>query len=81
MYTNYIFRYFIASLVKWPYNSPAHYNTVTDKIVRCCDNLSGGLVCEVGPGPGALTRSILNNGVELVVVVEKDKRFLPSLEV
>ncbi|XP_065907940.1 dimethyladenosine transferase 1, mitochondrial-like [Dysidea avara] len=53
---------------------------VTDKIVRCGDNLSGGLVCEVGPGPGALTRSILNTGVEQVLVVEKDKRFLPSLE-
>ena len=61
-------------------NSP-HYNVVTDKIVRCGDNLSGGLVCEVGPGPGALTRSILNTGVEQVLVVEKDKRFLPSLEV
>jgi len=43
--------------------------------------LTGGTVYEVGPGPGSLTRSILNRGVKLVMVVEKDKRFLPSLQV
>ena len=36
---------------------------------------------EVGPGPGAITRSLLNTGAKHVIVVEKDKRFIPSLEV
>ena len=52
-----------------------------DKIVRVAGDVSGRCVCEVGPGPGALTRSLLNAGVEKIVVVEKDRRFLPSLEV
>lgn len=52
-----------------------------DKIVRVSGNLEGSFVCEVGPGPGSLTRSILNAGVEHLLVVEKDRRFLPSLEV
>ena len=52
-----------------------------DKLVRLAGDVRGGCVCEVGPGPGALTRSILNRGVGRLVVVEKDRRFLPSLEV
>ncbi|KAG0370357.1 S-adenosyl-L-methionine-dependent methyltransferase [Gamsiella multidivaricata] len=38
------------------------------------------LVVEVGPGPGLLTRSILDAGARRVVVVEKDSRFLPPLQ-
>ena len=52
-----------------------------DKLVHMAGDVWGCCVCEVGPGPGALTRSILNRGVRRLVVVEKDKRFLPSLEV
>ena len=58
-----------------------HLVHLLDKIVCVAGDLSGCCVCEVGPGPGALTRSLLNAGVEKLVVVEKDQRFLPSLEV
>ena len=52
-----------------------------DKLVRLAGNLHGASVLEVGPGPGAITRSILREGPRHATVVEKDRRFLPSLEV
>ncbi|XP_011690897.1 PREDICTED: dimethyladenosine transferase 1, mitochondrial [Wasmannia auropunctata] len=53
---------------------------ITDKIATKAGNLAGGQVLEVGPGPGALTRSILRKVPERLVVVEKDRRFKPILE-
>ncbi|ORY05345.1 S-adenosyl-L-methionine-dependent methyltransferase [Basidiobolus meristosporus CBS 931.73] len=53
---------------------------VTDKIIKTANlDLNQSLVVEVGPGPGLLTRSILGAGARNVVVVEKDDRFLPTL--
>lgn len=54
---------------------------VLDKIIRQAGNLKNAYVCEVGPGPGGLTRSIINAGAADLLVVEKDKRFIPGLEV
>nr|KAF6508573.1 transcription factor B1, mitochondrial [Rousettus aegyptiacus] len=53
---------------------------LTDKIVRKAGNLTDAYVYEVGPGPGGITRSILNAGVAELLVVEKDSRFIPGLQ-
>ncbi|XP_032016926.1 dimethyladenosine transferase 1, mitochondrial isoform X1 [Hylobates moloch] len=53
---------------------------LTDKIVRKAGNLTNAYVYEVGPGPGGITRSILNADVTELLVVEKDTRFIPGLQ-
>ncbi|KAH0946979.1 hypothetical protein HN011_004531 [Eciton burchellii] len=53
---------------------------ICDKIIRKAGILTGAQVLEVGPGPGGLTRSILKQMPKRVVVVEKDHRFKPSLD-
>src|SRR5919112_4747036 len=40
--------------------------------------LDGQTVYEVGPGPGGLTRALLDAGAK-VVAVERDRRCLPAL--
>jgi 16S rRNA (adenine1518-N6/adenine1519-N6)-dimethyltransferase len=56
----------------------------TDKIVRLANHqaaglLSEALILEVGPGPGSLTRSILDSDIKKLIVIEKDARLLPLL--
>ncbi|VFV35304.1 dimethyladenosine transferase [Lynx pardinus] len=53
---------------------------LTDKIVRKAGDLTNAYVYEVGPGPGGITRSILNANVTELLVVEKDSRFIPGLQ-
>ncbi len=50
---------------------------ITRKIARLAQ-LDGSVVIEVGPGPGGLTRALLEAGAN-VIAVEKDPRFLPLL--
>ena len=52
---------------------------LTRKIVRLAGVGAGETVIEVGPGPGGLTRALLESGAH-VVAVEKDARFIPLLE-
>ncbi|KAI7853982.1 S-adenosyl-L-methionine-dependent methyltransferase [Circinella umbellata] len=53
---------------------------ITDKIVRSAQlSNQTPLVIEIGPGPGLLTRSILDSGAKHVVAIEKDDRFIPTL--
>jgi dimethyladenosine transferase 1 len=49
-------------------------------IVRAAGVVPGGRVVEIGPGPGNLTRAILEQSPFEVLAVEKDRRFLPLLE-
>ena len=49
------------------------------KIVRLAGPVDGVSVLEVGPGPGGLTRALVEAGAK-VVVVEKDARFIPLLQ-
>ncbi|WP_428152324.1 16S rRNA (adenine(1518)-N(6)/adenine(1519)-N(6))-dimethyltransferase RsmA [Brevundimonas sp.] len=52
---------------------------ITRKIVRLAGPFEGRAVIEVGPGPGGLTRAILESDAGKVVLIEKDPRFLPLL--
>ena len=52
---------------------------VTRKIVRLAGPFEGRAVIEVGPGPGGLTRALLESDAGRVVLVEKDPRFIPLL--
>jgi 16S rRNA (adenine1518-N6/adenine1519-N6)-dimethyltransferase len=48
------------------------------KIARLAGPLAGETVVEVGPGPGGLTRALLESGAR-VLAIEKDRRFAPVL--
>jgi 16S rRNA (adenine1518-N6/adenine1519-N6)-dimethyltransferase len=53
---------------------------LTRKIARAAGPLAGVVVVEVGPGPGGLTRSLLAEGVEKVIAIERDVRALGALD-
>ena len=53
--------------------------SLTRRIAREAGPLSGRTVVEIGPGPGGLTRALLAEGAERVVVIERDDRCLAAL--
>ncbi|HEY4136716.1 MAG TPA: 16S rRNA (adenine(1518)-N(6)/adenine(1519)-N(6))-dimethyltransferase RsmA [Alphaproteobacteria bacterium] len=53
---------------------------LTAKIARAAGNLSDCAVVEVGPGPGGLTRAILEAGAARLVAVERDERCIAALQ-
>jgi len=53
---------------------------ITHKIASVAGNLKGRRVIEIGPGPGGLTRAILDLGADEVIAIEMDKRCIVALE-
>lgn len=52
---------------------------VTARIANAAGNLGAAHVIEVGPGPGGLTRALLDAGACQVVAIEKDRRCISAL--
>jgi 16S rRNA (adenine1518-N6/adenine1519-N6)-dimethyltransferase len=52
---------------------------LTSKIARAANIEPGDCVIEIGPGPGGLTRSLLEGGAK-VIAIDKDTRFSPILD-
>ncbi len=52
---------------------------LTRRIARAAGDLSQGTVIEIGPGPGGLTRALLELGARQVIAVERDERCAPAL--
>jgi 16S rRNA (adenine1518-N6/adenine1519-N6)-dimethyltransferase len=52
---------------------------LTRRIARAAGRLDNGTVIEIGPGPGGLTRALLEEGARLVVAIERDPRCLAAL--
>lgn len=52
---------------------------LTGRIARSAGPLENCTVVEVGPGPGGLTRALLQQGARQIIAIEKDQRCLAAL--
>jgi 16S rRNA (adenine1518-N6/adenine1519-N6)-dimethyltransferase len=52
---------------------------LTRRIARAAGDLDGRVVIEVGPGPGGLTRALLETHARLVIAIERDRRCVEAL--
>jgi 16S rRNA (adenine1518-N6/adenine1519-N6)-dimethyltransferase len=53
--------------------------SINARIASQAGDVKGRAVLEIGPGPGGLTRALLNVGAAPLIAIEKDTRFLPML--
>lgn len=53
---------------------------LTGKIARAARHLKASCVFEIGPGPGGLTRALLESGAPKLIAVEYDPRAIAALE-
>jgi len=52
---------------------------LTARIAEAAGQIKGATVIEIGPGPGGLTRAILNAGAKRIIAIEKDGRCRDAL--
>ncbi len=53
---------------------------LTAKIARAAGDLHAMTVFEVGPGPGGLTRALLDTGAARIIAIERDPRCVAALQ-
>jgi 16S rRNA (adenine1518-N6/adenine1519-N6)-dimethyltransferase len=53
---------------------------LTAKIVRAAGDLAGMTAIEIGPGPGGLTRPLIESAASRVIAVERDPRCVAALQ-
>lgn len=53
---------------------------LTGRIARAAGDITQGTVIEIGPGPGGLTRALLDAGARRVIAVERDDRAIAIQE-
>ena len=52
---------------------------ITNKVTNLIE-IKNQIVLEIGPGPGCLTRSLIDKGAKRIIAVEKDQKCIDALE-